>query len=40
MADISKENVFKWAPVIASARLSEGMGNDENEKLLNIIRKI
>jgi len=38
MADISKENVLKWAPVIASARLSEGMGNDENEKLLNIIR--
>jgi len=40
MADISKENVLKWAPIIASARLSEGMGNDENEKLLNIIRKI
>ena len=38
MADISKENVLKWAPVIASARLSEGMGNDENEKLLNIVR--
>ena len=38
MADISKENVFKWAPIIASARLSEGMGNDENEKLLNIVR--
>jgi len=38
MADISKENILKWAPIIASARLSEGMGNDENAILLNIIR--
>jgi len=38
MADISKEKILKWAPIIASARLSEGMGNNENEKLLNIVR--
>jgi len=38
IANILKENILKWAPIIASARLSEGMENDENEKLLNIIR--
>lgn len=38
-ASITKENVLKWAPIVASARLSEGMGKDENEKLLKIIKE-
>jgi thiamine kinase-like enzyme len=39
IANISKENILKWVPIIAAARLSEGIGNDENEKLIKIVRE-
>ena len=39
IADISRDNILKWIPIIAAARLSEGMGNDENEKLIKMVRE-
>jgi uncharacterized protein (TIGR02172 family) len=39
IANISREKILKWLPIIAGARLSEGVSNEENEKLLKIIRK-
>jgi thiamine kinase-like enzyme len=39
IANISKDNILKWIPIIAAARLSEGMGNDENKKLTKMVRE-
>ena len=38
-ANIPKENVLKWIPIIGAARLSDGMGKEENKKILNIIKE-
>lgn len=34
---ISKEEVFQWAPIIAGARLSENVSNENAERLLKIV---
>ena len=39
IAHIQKENVLKWAPIIAASRLTEGMENKENDILLEIVKE-
>ncbi|MTW84540.1 phosphotransferase [Virgibacillus dakarensis] len=34
---LSKDEVFQWAPVIAGARLSEGVSAEESERLMKIV---
>jgi tRNA A-37 threonylcarbamoyl transferase component Bud32 len=36
---IPKENILKWAPIVAAARLSEGMSIKENEILIKIVEE-
>lgn len=36
---LSKEEIFQWAPIIASARLSENVSSEESNRLLEIINQ-
>ncbi|WP_405100420.1 phosphotransferase family protein [Oceanobacillus sp. FSL H7-0719] len=36
-SDLSKEEIFQWAPIIAGARLSENVTSETTERLLKII---
>ncbi|SEQ36886.1 Phosphotransferase enzyme family protein [Virgibacillus subterraneus] len=36
-SDLSKEEIFQWAPIIAGARLSENVSSEESEQLMDII---
>jgi tRNA A-37 threonylcarbamoyl transferase component Bud32 len=36
-ANVPKANIIMWAPIIAAARLSEGISKEENEKIIKII---
>jgi hypothetical protein len=39
IANTAKDSILKWIPIIAAARLSEGVGNDENNKLTKMVRE-
>jgi len=34
---LSKHEIFQWAPIIAGARLSEGVSSEQSERLMDII---
>jgi hypothetical protein len=34
---MSQQDIFKWAPIIAAARLSETVASEDEERRLNII---
>ena len=36
-SDLLKSDIFQWAPIIAGARLSEGVSSENSERLLKII---
>jgi aminoglycoside phosphotransferase len=36
---ISKEEIFVWAPIVAGARLSEGVSTENSQRLLNIVNR-
>lgn len=36
---ITKEEIFEWIPIIAGARLGEGVRTENNERLLDIIHR-
>lgn len=36
---LSKDEILKWAPIIAGARLAENMSPEENERLLGIVKQ-
>ncbi|TMU87248.1 aminoglycoside phosphotransferase family protein [Bacillus sp. BHET2] len=38
-SELSKEDIFQWAPIIAAARLSENVSSDDSERLMNIINQ-
>ncbi|WP_261134069.1 aminoglycoside phosphotransferase family protein [Bacillus sp. Marseille-Q3570] len=34
---LSKDEIFQWAPIIAAARLSEGVSSENSERLIEIV---
>ncbi|MFJ5714491.1 aminoglycoside phosphotransferase family protein [Neobacillus sp. NPDC093127] len=36
-SDLSKDEIFQWAPIIAGARLSENVSSENSERLLEIV---
>ncbi len=36
-SDLSREEIFQWAPIIAGARLSENVSSERYERLMHII---
>lgn len=38
-SDLSRHDIFEWAPIIAGARLSDNVPTKDNEKLIGIIKQ-
>jgi aminoglycoside phosphotransferase (APT) family kinase protein len=36
-SDLSKDEIFQWAPIIAGARLSENVSSENSERLIEIV---
>jgi hypothetical protein len=36
---LSKDEMYQWAPIIAAARLSEGVSSEKPERLLEIVNQ-
>lgn len=36
-SDLSKDEIFQWAPIIAGARLSENVSAENSDRLVEIV---